>query len=50
MDVIALSWIATAYLLAAALFLVPFGKIADISGGKRSSSTVSASLPQLRLP
>jgi EmrB/QacA subfamily drug resistance transporter len=35
MDAIALSWIATAYLLAAALFLVPFGKIADIYGRKR---------------
>ncbi|MEN6611467.1 MAG: MFS transporter [Methanoregulaceae archaeon] len=35
MDVIALSWIATAYLLAAALFLVPFGKIADIYGRKK---------------
>jgi EmrB/QacA subfamily drug resistance transporter len=35
MDAIALSWIATAYLLAAALFLVPLGKIADIYGRKR---------------
>jgi EmrB/QacA subfamily drug resistance transporter len=35
MDAISLSWIATAYLLAAALFLVPFGKIADIHGRKR---------------
>ena len=35
MDAISLSWIATAYLLAAALFLVPFGKIADIYGRKR---------------
>jgi EmrB/QacA subfamily drug resistance transporter len=35
MDAIALSWIATAYLLSAALFLVPFGKIADINGRKR---------------
>lgn len=35
MDAIALSWIATAYLLAAAIFLVPFGKIADIYGRKR---------------
>lgn len=30
-----LSWIATAYLLASALFLVPFGRIADIYGRKR---------------
>src|SRR5674476_962382 len=34
MDAIALSWVATAYLLAAAVFLVPFGKIADIYGRK----------------
>jgi EmrB/QacA subfamily drug resistance transporter len=30
-----LSWIATAYLLAAAILLVPFGRIADIYGRKR---------------
>ena len=35
MDAISLSWIATAYLLSAALFLVPLGKIADIYGRKR---------------
>ena len=35
MDAILLSWIRTAYLLAAAVFLVPFGKIADIYGRKR---------------
>lgn len=35
MDAISLSWIATAYLLAAAVFLVPFGKVADIYGRKR---------------
>ena len=35
MDVISLTWISTAYLLAAALFLVPFGKIADIYGRKK---------------
>jgi EmrB/QacA subfamily drug resistance transporter len=35
MDAISLSWIATAYLLSAALFLVPFGKIGDIHGRKR---------------
>ncbi len=35
MDAISLSWIRTAYLLAAAMFLVPFGKIADIHGRKR---------------
>lgn len=35
MDAVSLSWIATAYLLAAAMFLVPFGRIADIYGRKR---------------
>jgi EmrB/QacA subfamily drug resistance transporter len=35
MDAIDLSWVATAYLLAAAVFLVPFGKIADIYGRKK---------------
>ncbi len=35
MNAIMISWVATAYLLAAALFLVPFGKIADIYGRKR---------------
>jgi EmrB/QacA subfamily drug resistance transporter len=35
MDAVALSWVATAYLLASALFLVPFGKIADIYGRKK---------------
>ncbi len=35
MDAVSLSWIRTAYLLAAAMFLVPFGKLADIHGRKR---------------
>ena len=35
MDAISLSWVATAYLLASALFLVPFGKLADIYGRKK---------------
>ena len=35
MDAISLSWIATAYLLSSAIFLVPFGKIADIYGRKK---------------
>jgi len=34
-DAVVLSWIATAYLLAAAMFLVPFGRLADIYGRKR---------------
>lgn len=34
-DAITLSWISTAYLLAAAMFLVPLGRLADIHGRKR---------------
>lgn len=36
LDAVTLSWVATAYLLAAAVFLVPFGRIADIYGRKRT--------------
>jgi len=35
MDAIMLSWVSTAYLLSAAMFLVPFGKLADIYGRRR---------------
>ena len=35
MTAVALGWVATAYILAAAACLVPFGKIADIAGRKR---------------
>jgi len=35
MDAILLSWVMTAYLLTSAMFLVPFGKVADIYGRKR---------------
>lgn len=35
MDAITLSWVATAYLLASAVFLVPTGRIADIVGRKK---------------
>jgi len=34
LDAILLSWVATAYLLASAVFLVPFGRLADIRGRK----------------
>jgi EmrB/QacA subfamily drug resistance transporter len=34
-DAITLSWISTAYLLAAAMFLVPMGRLADIHGRKK---------------
>jgi len=35
MDAIFLSWVVTAYVLASAVFLVPFGRVADIYGRKR---------------
>jgi EmrB/QacA subfamily drug resistance transporter len=35
LDAVTLGWIATAYLLSSAIFLVPFGRIADIYGRKR---------------
>lgn len=35
LDAVLLGWVATSYLLAAAMFLVPFGRIADIYGRKR---------------
>ena len=35
MDAVLLSWVATSYLLAAAMFLVPFGRLADLIGRKK---------------
>ncbi|MBI3921501.1 MAG: MFS transporter [Armatimonadetes bacterium] len=35
MSAVLLGWVSSAYLLAAAMFLVPFGKLADIHGRKR---------------
>ena len=35
MDALSLSWVATSFLLVAAMFLVPFGRLADIYGRKR---------------
>lgn len=35
MDAVMLGWIATSYILAAAVFLVPFGRLADIFGRKK---------------
>jgi EmrB/QacA subfamily drug resistance transporter len=35
MSAILLSWVPTSYILAAAMFLVPFGRLADIHGRKR---------------
>jgi MFS family permease len=34
-DAVVLSWVATSFLLAMAVFLVPFGKVADIYGRKK---------------
>jgi EmrB/QacA subfamily drug resistance transporter len=35
MDAVLLTWVATAYLLAAAIFLIPFGRLSDLIGRKR---------------
>src|SRR5512136_507015 len=35
LDAVSLSWVATSYLLAAAMFLIPFGRLADIHGRKK---------------
>jgi EmrB/QacA subfamily drug resistance transporter len=35
MDAISLGWVSTSYLLATAMFLVPFGRVADIHGRKK---------------
>ena len=35
LDAVTLAWVPTAYLLSCAVFLVPFGKLADIHGRKR---------------
>jgi len=35
MNAVLLSWVATSYLLSAAIFLVPFGRLADIQGRKK---------------
>jgi EmrB/QacA subfamily drug resistance transporter len=35
LDALGLNWVATAYLLSAAMFLLPFGKLADIFGRKK---------------
>ena len=39
LDAVSLSWISSIYLLTSAAFLVPFGRIGDISGRKRILST-----------
>ncbi|PPD58220.1 MFS transporter [Dehalogenimonas etheniformans] len=35
LDAVALGWVATAYILAAAVFLLPFGRLADIIGRRK---------------
>lgn len=57
MNAVLLAWIATAYLLSCSVFLVPFGKIADIYGRKRifvygisiftASSMICAAAPNI---
>ena len=49
MNAITLGWVASAYLLAAAVFLLPFGRLADIVGRKRvfTLGTVVFSLASL---
>jgi EmrB/QacA subfamily drug resistance transporter len=56
-DAVTLGWVATGYLLAAAVFLVPFGRLADIHGRKKfflagivvytSSTLLSAVAPSI---
>lgn len=38
MSALYMSWVPTSYILAAAMFLVPFGRMADILGRKRISA------------
>ena len=49
MNAVTLGWVATAYLLAAAVFLLPFGRLADIVGRKKmfTIGTVVFSLASL---
>ncbi|NWF77238.1 MAG: MFS transporter [Chloroflexi bacterium] len=49
LDAVMLGWIATAYLLSSATFIVPFGRIADIYGRKKifSSGIVTFTLSSL---
>ncbi|MFA5212962.1 MAG: MFS transporter, partial [Methanoregula sp.] len=35
LDAVTLGWVTSAYLLTAAIFIVPFGKLADLYGRKR---------------
>src|SRR4030042_176036 len=35
LSAVAIGWVVTAYMLAAAMFLVPFGRLADLVGRKR---------------
>ena len=35
MDAVLLGWVATSYLLSVAIFLIPFGRVADIYGRKK---------------
>jgi MFS family permease len=50
MDTVTLGWVAIAYLLASAVFLVPFGRIADIHGRKKIFSAGLMVFTSPRLP
>ncbi len=47
LSAVRLSWVLTAYPLTAAMFLVPFGRLADITGRKRIFAIAGASLAAL---
>ncbi len=47
MTAISLGWVSTAYLLASAMFLVPFGRIADIYGRKKIFISGDHILPEI---
>lgn len=45
MDAIALSWVATTYLLSATIFLIPIGRIANMLAERESSPTAYLPTP-----
>ena len=49
-NAIMLSWVATSFLLSSAIFLVPFGRIADIHGRKKIFNRAFLSIHFLLLP
>ena len=49
LDAVALGWVATSYILAAAVFLLPFGRLADIFGRRKVFITGLASYAVMSL-